>query len=177
MQVFVVCTIPFSPSYSRCHETGKTSQRLKALGRRALACQAFGAGILPTDLEMPKSQPQPIDSFLIACCGDIHPDTTSHQPTLIAVGKMVRIGSAISASLLLGALPFSSGLKFDLHAHTGHSNRYERCIRNFVARDTLVLVTAIVSGQKGDGQMVNMHVRTHQEHPQEKLRPLIISGH
>lgn len=28
-----------------------------------------------------------------------------------------------------------------------------------MAKDTLVLVTAIVSGQKGDGQMVNMHVR------------------
>ncbi len=72
---------------------------------------------------------------------------------------MVRIGSVAGTLLFLVALPFSSALKFDLHAHTGHSNKYERCIRNFVARDTLVLVTAIVSGQKGDGQMVNMHVR------------------
>lgn len=56
-------------------------------------------------------------------------------------------------------LPLSTSLKFDLQAHTGYSNKYERCIRNFVAKDTLVLVTAIVSGQKGDGQMVNMHVR------------------
>ncbi|KAL8749539.1 MAG: hypothetical protein Q9199_007621 [Rusavskia elegans] len=72
---------------------------------------------------------------------------------------MVRIGSAASTLLLLAALPFSSALKFDLHAHTGHSNKYERCIRNFVAKDTLVLVTAIVSGQKGDGQMVNMHIK------------------
>lgn len=72
---------------------------------------------------------------------------------------MVRVGSVVSILLFLAALPFSSALKFDLHAHTGHSNKYERCIRNFVARDTLVLVTAIVSGQKGDGQMVNMHVR------------------
>ncbi|KAL8779284.1 MAG: hypothetical protein Q9213_007016 [Squamulea squamosa] len=72
---------------------------------------------------------------------------------------MVRIGSAISTLLFLAALPFSSALKFDLHAHTGHSSKYERCIRNFVAKDTLVLVTAIVSGQKGDGQMVNMHIK------------------
>ena len=27
-----------------------------------------------------------------------------------------------------------------------------------MAKDTLVLVTAIINGQKGDGQMVNMHV-------------------
>ncbi|KAL8967220.1 MAG: hypothetical protein Q9183_003019, partial [Haloplaca sp. 2 TL-2023] len=59
--------------------------------------------------------------------------------------------------LALAFLPFSSALKFDLQAHTGHANKYERCIRNFVARDTLVLVTAIVGGMKGDGQTVNMH--------------------
>ena len=55
-------------------------------------------------------------------------------------------------SLIL--LPFSCPLKFDVAAQTGR----ERCIRNFVAKDTLVLVTAIVDGQKGDGQQVNMHV-------------------
>lgn len=58
------------------------------------------------------------------------------------------------ALLSLAILPFSWALKFDLAAHTGR----ERCIRNFVAKDTLVLVTAIVDGQKGDGQQVNMHV-------------------
>lgn len=63
-----------------------------------------------------------------------------------------------SLSLLFVVLPFSWALKFDLAAHTGHNNKYERCIRNFVSKDTLVLVTAIVDGQKGDGQMVNMHV-------------------
>ncbi|KAL9037457.1 MAG: hypothetical protein Q9214_005697, partial [Letrouitia sp. 1 TL-2023] len=40
-----------------------------------------------------------------------------------------------------------------------HSSKYERCIRNFVARDTLVIATAIVNGQKGDGQMLNMHIK------------------
>ena len=63
-----------------------------------------------------------------------------------------------TALLLLVVLPFSLALKFDLAAHTGHNSKYERCIRNFVGKDTLVLVTAIVDGQKGDGQMVNMHV-------------------
>ena len=61
---------------------------------------------------------------------------------------------------LFSILPyFSFALKFDLAAHTGHDSRYERCVRNFVSKDTLVLVTAIVDGQKGDGQLVNMHVR------------------
>ena len=50
------------------------------------------------------------------------------------------------------------GLKFDLVAQPGHSAKNERCIRNFVNRDTLVVVTATVSGSRGDGQMVNMHV-------------------
>ena len=62
---------------------------------------------------------------------------------------------SISAVLLL-LLPFSYALKFELVAQHGHNN--ERCIRNFVTKDTLVVVTAIVSGSRGDGQMVNMHV-------------------
>ena len=72
---------------------------------------------------------------------------------------MTLLHSFLRALLFLTILPSSFALKFDLQAHTGHSNKYERCIRNFVAKDTLVLVTAIVDGQKGDGQMVNMHVR------------------
>ncbi|KAI9881594.1 MAG: vesicle coat component [Pleopsidium flavum] len=56
-------------------------------------------------------------------------------------------------------LPVSWALKFDLNAHAGHSAKYERCIRNFVAKDTLVVVTATVAGQKGDGQIVNMHIK------------------
>lgn len=49
-------------------------------------------------------------------------------------------------------------LKFDLHARPANSAKEERCIRNFVAKDTLVVVTAIVSGKKGDGMVVNMEV-------------------
>lgn len=50
-------------------------------------------------------------------------------------------------------------LKFEIQAHPGHeSANKERCIRNFAARDTLVVVTATVSGAKGDGQMLNLHV-------------------
>lgn len=71
---------------------------------------------------------------------------------------MARLQLLSSVFLCFALLPISLALKFDLQAHTGHSARYERCIRNFVAKETLVLVTAIVSGSKGDGQMVNMHV-------------------
>lgn len=55
--------------------------------------------------------------------------------------------------LLLTVLPFTLGLKFDLLQGTK-----ERCIRNFVNRDTLVVVTSTIDGFKGDGMVVNMHV-------------------
>jgi p24 family protein delta-1 len=60
-------------------------------------------------------------------------------------------------TLLFSAL--ASALKFDLPAHSSHSSNAERCIRNFVTRDTLVVVTAIVSGNRGDGMVVNMHIK------------------
>ncbi|KAG5986318.1 vesicle coat component [Claviceps pusilla] len=56
-----------------------------------------------------------------------------------------------SLLLLLGA---AHALKFDLPAFNK-----ERCIRNLVAEDTLVVVTAKVGGTKDDGMTVNMHVR------------------
>ena len=56
-----------------------------------------------------------------------------------------------------------NALKFDLAATPQRDGKKERCIRNFVAKDTLVVVTAIVSGAKGDGQVVNMHVRTERQ--------------
>ncbi len=77
---------------------------------------------------------------------------------LVASGSFNMAPFPIVLQLVLLILPLASSLKFDLQAHTGHSSKYERCIRNFVGKDTLVLVTAIVSGNKGDGQMVNMHV-------------------
>jgi hypothetical protein len=48
-------------------------------------------------------------------------------------------------------------LKFDLVATSG-GGKNERCIRNFVSKDQLVVVTATVGGTKGDGQKVNIHV-------------------
>lgn len=61
---------------------------------------------------------------------------------------------------LFASLPLTSALKFDVAAHHGHeSAKYERCIRNFVAKDQLVVVTANVDGQRNDGQQLNIHVR------------------
>ena len=77
--------------------------------------------------------------------------------TTMTSAKRVWLGVVFG---LLASLP--SALKFDIAAHTGHGNKYERCIRNFVQRETLVVVTAIIDGSKGDGQTLNMHVR----HPQ-----------
>lgn len=64
--------------------------------------------------------------------------------------------SLLSLFLLLSLWAgLGSALKFDLMATT---TKTERCIRNFVGNGQLVVVTAIVSGSKGDGQLVNMHV-------------------
>lgn len=63
--------------------------------------------------------------------------------------------------LLVLLAPLAAALKFDLHAVNSHdSARHERCIRNFVAKDQLVVVTATLDGYRGDGQTVNMHVRS-----------------
>jgi p24 family protein delta-1 len=56
-------------------------------------------------------------------------------------------------------LACAEALHFDLMGVTRHDSRSERCIRNFVSRDTLVMVTSTVSGHKGDGMQVNINVR------------------
>ncbi len=55
-------------------------------------------------------------------------------------------------------LSCAQALKFDVEAHNQGDKKGQRCIRNFVAKDTLVVVTATVDGFKGDGMVVNMHV-------------------
>jgi hypothetical protein len=73
------------------------------------------------------------------------------------MGNLLRL---ISYLLFLLSAPLVSALKFDVVAHQGHESKSkERCIRNFVAKDQLVVVTAIIDGNRGDGQIVNMHVR------------------
>ena len=81
------------------------------------------------------------------------PDLSDNPSQLIMGASWFTMRSLIS--LLFLFIHISSALKFDIYATSGHN---ERCIRNFVGQDQLVMVTAIVSGQRGDGQMVNMHV-------------------
>ena len=65
----------------------------------------------------------------------------------------------LSCFLIFSVIPISSALKFDIQSHPqGSHHKSARCIRNFVSKNTLVVVTAIISGQRGDGQTVNMHV-------------------
>ena len=72
---------------------------------------------------------------------------------------MDRLARLLSC-VLLALLPLTAALKFDLHPVAAHdSAKYERCIRNFVAREQLVIVTVIMDGYRGDGQRVDMHVR------------------
>ena len=67
--------------------------------------------------------------------------------------------SRLFGCLLLVILPLAAALKFDLHPVAAHdAAKYERCVRNFVAKDQLVVVTAILDGYRGDGQRVDMHV-------------------
>lgn len=73
-------------------------------------------------------------------------------------------------SLLFFFVAFASALKFDLTARGQYENKPWRCIRNFVGRDTLVVVTATVSGYRGDGMVVNMHVCAEESHERALVR-------
>lgn len=104
--------------------------------------------------------------------GNIH-TTTCHfrrikqrqsQPTM-ALTTALKLGLAF-------LLPLTTALKFEMQAHPGHeSTQKERCIRNFVAKDQLVVVTATVSGSRGDGQTLNMHVSNSQASPSHRAAP------
>ena len=82
------------------------------------------------------------------------------------MGAVIRL---LSYVLFLISIPLVAALKFDIQAHMGHeSAKQERCVRNFVAKDQLVVVTTITDGTKGDGQILNMHVRAHAD----PMRPI-----
>lgn len=97
----------------------------------------------------------------------INPNNETNRPVIQLSGsvrthklpdKMLR--QFITLFTLLSVLSsVATALKFDLVAQPkGHP---PRCIRNFVVKDTLVVVTATVSGDRGDGQQVNIHVSCH----------------
>ncbi|KAK4236683.1 endoplasmic reticulum vesicle protein 25 [Achaetomium macrosporum] len=73
---------------------------------------------------------------------------------------MARLRSLLQqvCGLLLLLAVGSHALKFDIQAGSGHDKQSRRCIRNFVSKDMLVVVTAIVDGYKGDGMQLNMHI-------------------
>jgi len=73
----------------------------------------------------------------------------------------------------LTLLPLALSLKFDLQAHAGNSAKHQRCIRNFVSEKTLVVVTATVSGSKGDGQSVNMLIKDTQDNEYGKPKDIV----
>lgn len=87
-------------------------------------------------------------------------------------GSSTGLRSPLELLALLFTLlvPLTSALHFDLIPNV-HSGKHERCVRNFVGRDQLVVITATVSGSKGDGQVVNMHVR---QGLTQKTFPLIL---
>jgi hypothetical protein len=73
------------------------------------------------------------------------------------------MASSILLRLFAGLALFlacAEALRFDLVSYPGHDKKGTRCIRNFVSKDTLVMVTATVDGNAGDGQQVNINVWT-----------------
>ncbi|KAK2768612.1 vesicle coat component [Arachnomyces sp. PD_36] len=83
--------------------------------------------------------------------------------------------AATTFFFLLFLVQFCSALKFDLPSYRGNAAaKHQRCIRNFVAENQLVVVTAIVSGERGDGQVVNMHIKDGMGN--EYARPKDIAG-
>lgn len=69
-----------------------------------------------------------------------------------------RLQQCVTLAWILALASLTHALKFDIAAHTGSHSKYERCVRNFVGRETLVVVTATVSGDHNDGQSVSMRV-------------------
>lgn len=91
------------------------------------------------------------------CINTIAVDRLSgvHNATMERILRLFTLLIAVIA-------PLAAALKFDLHPVAPHdAAKYERCIRNFVAKEQLVVVTAILDGHRGDGQRVDMHVCAH----------------
>lgn len=94
------------------------------------------------------------------------PTSTTKCLTTAMALQQTLVQYICSVLLLVSA---ASALKFDLIAQAESSKR-ERCVRNFVGKDTLVVVTATVDGYKGDGMVVNLYVRCAQMHTSYKAK-------
>ncbi|KAK4669248.1 vesicle coat component [Podospora pseudopauciseta] len=102
------------------------------------------------DLNSPPTTPTSSSPSLPTTAHSIYSDTQ----TMVYVRSVLQ---NVCSALLLLAMG-TEGLKFDIQAGSGHDSLSRRCIRNFVAKDMLVVVTAIVDGYKGDGMQLNMHI-------------------
>lgn len=111
------------------------------------------------------ASPSPLPSFSFSSTALIlstHTTTRNHAQYNMKTSPASRgsLTSVVAVFLFfLSFIQFSSALKFDLPSYRGNAaTKHQRCIRNYVSENQLVVVTAHVSGQKGDGQVVNMHV-------------------
>jgi len=88
-----------------------------------------------------------------------HAITTSAPQSIHDHRNMARTQSLLYmlCSLIL-FLTCVEALKFEVEAFSRGDNKGERCIRNFVSKETLVVVTATIDGYQGDGMSLNMHV-------------------
>ncbi len=135
--------------FNRGHATTRSITVGLRCGRKLNRDRDQVARILPYLLSFQQGSPEATPPLLDTSISHSQQYSTFFVPMPVMARQ-----SLLYAFLSLAFFSLSWALKFDLAAHTGR----ERCIRNFVAKDTLVLVTAIVDGQKGDGQQVNMHV-------------------
>ena len=80
-----------------------------------------------------------------------------HHHTQETPSVTMRLFWGATALVVLSGSLAVEALKFDISA-VRKSQSKPRCVRNYVSRDTLVVVTAKSSGTKGDGQTLNIHV-------------------
>jgi hypothetical protein len=145
-------------------EVGRTGERWPANQRRNKCAEAARLSALELMVIRQQKTPWKVEYFTQSGV-DSCPQHTEVNIVLPAYSStytntMGAILQLVSYVLFLISLPLISALKFDIQAHHGHeSAKYERCIRNFVAKDQLVVVTANVDGNRGDGQQLNLHVR------------------
>lgn len=96
----------------------------------------------------------PVNTTKLSLPSPLQPAQTASTAAMAPRRSLLQ--TLCSLLLLIG---IANALKFDIPAHPGREQqKKERCIRNFVSKDTLVVVTATVGGFKGDGMQLNIHV-------------------
>ena len=146
------CDVLLTIQASKSPLTGTSNARVHSSIGEQVALPDWDANLQWIDVQF--QHHLQIRTLFLRCC---YYSSLPHPSLLEIMGAIIPL---LSYVLFLASLPFISALKFDVAAHHGHeSAKYERCIRNFVAKDQLVVVTANVDGSRNDGQQLNMHVR------------------